>query len=128
MLEVHAFRVAPVFFVENVRRSIDWYRAALGWDEGFVWPEGSADPDHGSVCLDDAVIHLSRCTDPDKRRPAHAYVFVRGVDAYGAALVSRHVEIEGPETLEYGMREVAVRDPDGNHLCFGEGVESERDG
>ena len=124
MPEVQAFKAVPVFFVENVRRSIDWFRDVLGWDEGFVWPEANPDPDYGSVCFGDAVVHLSRCADPAKRQPAHAYVFMRGIDAYGASLAARGVEFEGPKTWEHGMREVALQDPDGNHLCFGEGVES----
>ena len=120
MTDVKASCAIPVFFVESVKRSISWYRDALGWQLDFVWPDDSDDPSYGSVCFGGAMIHLSECNDPSKRQPAHAYVLLSGVDAYGEALACRGVALEGPKTWEHGMREVAVRDPDGNCICFGQ--------
>lgn len=123
-MTVRAFQAVPVFFVRDVAAAIAWYRDALGWEQGFAWPDDGP-PTYGSVCFGDAVIHLSRCEDPSKRRPAHAYVFTRGVDEYAEELRGRGVEFEGPQTFAYGMREIDLRDVDGNHVCFGQGLEPE---
>jgi catechol 2,3-dioxygenase-like lactoylglutathione lyase family enzyme len=45
------------------------------------------------------------------------YVHVDEVDTLAAALADISVEW-GPQTMDYGMREVAVRDPNGYLLAF----------
>jgi hypothetical protein len=49
------------------------------------------------------------------------YVHVEDIDALSGS-ISKHVPLEwGPETMDYGMREVAVRDPNG-YLGYGDTV------
>ncbi len=119
------FQAVPVFFVEDVARSMEWFEQKLGWQPGFVFPEGGEAPSYASVCLGKAAVHLAR-HDPDRHGPgrSHCYVFVSGVDAYHASVVARGLDVEGPKTWHYGMREFVAVDPDGNHLCFGQGVET----
>lgn len=52
-----------------------------------------------------------------------AYLKVEGIDALAVAFAARGAEvIDGPETREYGMRELVVRDCNGLILAFGEDV------
>jgi len=46
------------------------------------------------------------------------YVHVDEVDTLSAALAESSVFEWGPETMDYGMREFAVRDPNGYLLAF----------
>lgn len=46
------------------------------------------------------------------------YVHVDEVDTLAAALAGSSVFEWGPETMDYGMREFAVRDPNGYLLAF----------
>lgn len=46
------------------------------------------------------------------------YVHVDEVDTLAAALAENSVFEWGPETMDYGMREFAVRDPNGYLLAF----------
>jgi uncharacterized glyoxalase superfamily protein PhnB len=46
------------------------------------------------------------------------YLQVESIDEFVAALLG-HVPVEwGPETMEYGRREIGVRDPSGYLLAF----------
>lgn len=120
-----ALNAIPVFQVASVASSIRWYADVLDWQQGFVWPEDSDDPEYGSVCRDDAVIHLSRCSEPAQHN-AHAYVLTRDTDVYAELVRQRGATFEfGPETTDYGMREFSLRDPDGNTLNFGQGTSDE---
>ena len=56
-------------------------------------------------------------------RPGQAamYVFVTGVDALYEELRSRGARmLVEPKTYDYGMRDFAIIDLDGNQLTFGE--------
>lgn len=46
------------------------------------------------------------------------YVHLDGVDALAAEWAGRVAFEWGPETMEYGMREFAIRDPSGYLLAF----------
>ena len=51
-----------------------------------------------------------------------AYFHCDDVDALAAELAARGHPVEGPRDAVYGMREVTLRDPDGNLLCFGQEI------
>jgi catechol 2,3-dioxygenase-like lactoylglutathione lyase family enzyme len=71
------------------------------------------------------VIHLSKCSNPAPHN-AHVYVLTRDTDAYAELVRQRGATFEfGRETTDYGMRELSLRDPDGNTLTFGEGTSDE---
>ena len=51
------------------------------------------------------------------------YVFAAGVDALHDELRALGCAIEtAPADYDYGMREMSVRDPDGNRITFGQEV------
>lgn len=50
-----------------------------------------------------------------------AYVWVKGVGALFERATERHADLIYPlDTMPYGIKEFAVRDPDGHYLGFGE--------
>ncbi len=59
---------------------------------------------------------------PDQPAPVMSgliYLFVEDVDALAARLAPQPVPIEwGPETQDYGLRELAIRDLNGYRLVF----------
>ena len=104
--------------VRDVGKSVAYYRDVLGFHVEFQYgePTSYAGLERGS-----ALIHLQAAADT-RRQPGQAalYIFVTEVDALHDELRSRgaRVVVE-PKTYDYGMRDFAVRDLDGNQLTFG---------
>lgn len=116
--------VAPVLRVSDAQRSAEWYRDRLGFSIDFLWPEASdtEPPRYAIIRRGEATLHLSRA-EGSTAMTSMAYVFVSDVDALAAELEQRGTAVdEGPRTLDYGMREIDLRDPDGNGLTFGQGA------
>jgi hypothetical protein len=91
--------------MEHYRRLGFAVRAYAGGDYGFAsW--------HG------IEIHLGVVPDDD-RRVGSAYLFVADADELAAAWRSAGVELHLPEDTEWGQREGAVVDPEGNVIRFG---------
>jgi len=110
---------AAVFPVSDVGKSVAHYRDALGFDVEFTYGEPLA---YAGVERGGAAIHLQAAGDTT-RRPGQAaiYVFVSGVDALYEQLRARGARILAePKTYDYGMRDFAIIDLDGNQLTFGE--------
>ena len=112
---------SAVFTVRDVHRSLDYFVAQLGFQEKFRL----GDPiSYASVERDAVSIHLkppSRESDTVGR--SGIYVLVTSVDGMQEELRARGCDIEVPPTdLFYGMREMALRDIDGNHITFGQHI------
>ncbi len=109
---------ATLFVVQDVLRSVAYYRDALGFHTEFTYGEPTF---YAGVERDDVVIHL-QAADRTKRMPGHGAVniFVTDVDALYQAFKSRSARIlKEPKDYPYGMRDFDVNDLDGNQLCFG---------
>lgn len=116
--------ITPQFTVPDVVRTAEYYRDVLGFEIRGYWKDP---PVFTIVARDDVEIFFHVATPGTPSRTGRfeggydAYVKVRGVEALAADLVERGAEIvEGPETREYGMRELVVRDCNGLVLAFGE--------
>ena len=109
---------APVFVVDDVLRSIDYYRNALGFRIEFTHGEPAA---YAGVERDNVAVHLQAARDSKRKAGQSAiYVFVADVDALHRELKSRGAKIANePRDYPYGMRDFDVHDLDGNALCFG---------
>lgn len=114
---------APVFVVEEVQRSVDYYRKALGFSVEFTHGTPAA---YAGIERDDVILHLQAARDSNRKAGQSAmYVFVADVDALHRELKSRGAKIANePKDYPYGMRDFDVQDLDGNSLCFG--MESKR--
>jgi catechol 2,3-dioxygenase-like lactoylglutathione lyase family enzyme len=111
----------PVLHVGSSVAAEDFYCKGLGFTVEFRYrPDQSADdPCYLGLVRDGAVVHLSTFSG-DGVVGSAVYVIVDDVDALHAEFVSKGVPIDTPPVDQtWGMREMFVRDPDGNRIQFG---------
>ncbi len=117
----------PLLQVYDMRKSVAFYRDVLGFEVLQTWePEGHL---HWAMLkLGGAVVMLNAKYEDDQRPPAqesspdHAdttlYFACPNVDEAYAHLRAKRCDVEEPEIMFYGMKQLHVRDPDGFALCF----------
>lgn len=116
--------MGPQFAVDDVKKSVGFYAAVLGF--GLDYLDGEP-PDYAVVFRDEVYIHLSHPEPPAFITGAgRAFIAVSGVDA-----VWERARSEAPDAivqqladLDYGQevrfRVFAISDPAGNILRIGE--------
>lgn len=113
--------IMPVLKVADLRRSVDWYRAILGFEAGEVLT-GDGGGEHCFLRAGEAELLLSTGSHLGGS-PAFTgtlYFRVVGVDALYARAGGRAEVVWPLERQEYGTREFGIRDPDGYLLAFAE--------
>jgi catechol 2,3-dioxygenase-like lactoylglutathione lyase family enzyme len=116
MAQPRIVRTSFVLAVPNIERTARWWTEAMGF-ERWMEPEGWI-----FVRSDDCSLMLGEC--PDAIPPADlgdhgyfAYLYVDDVDAVHARLVAHGADIlSAPDDRPWGMREMAVRTPDGHRF------------
>ena len=106
-----------------------WYRDVLGF--GCEYSAGEP-PEFAIYSRDGCGIMLRRVAAPERIRPNEAqggtwdaFFWVRDVEALHAEMAARGAEVVyAPMVQPYGMKEFAVRDPQGHVLGFGQHRES----
>lgn len=110
----------PQLSVTESARAEDYYGRILGFTKAFAHrpdPHRS-DPCYLGMVRDGVAIHL------DSHRPERAgmtgtFFWVEDVDLLHQEIKARGALIQMPPTDQtWGTRELHVRDPDGNVLCF----------
>jgi catechol 2,3-dioxygenase-like lactoylglutathione lyase family enzyme len=112
---------AVVFTVRDLQASLEFLVNRMGFTEQFRLD----DPVSYAIAYRDAVsIHLMpERQSRDTLGRGTIYVFVPDVDALHQELLGLGCPIEmAPADYFYGMREMSVRDPDGNRITFGQGI------
>ena len=102
--------------VPDVKGAAEYFRDVLG----FTWDFGDAE--YSVVWRDNSAVHFSRGTQP----PAGVRLFhwLQDVDGYYAEIGARGAEVtEGPVDRPYGLREFAVRGPEGLRIVFAQEIE-----
>ncbi len=107
-------RIAPIFPVRDLEVALAHY-ARLG----FATRRYAEPAVYGYAEADGVDLHLGVVTDLDKSCRASAYLFVDNADALAARWQAAGVEVHPPQDTEWGKREGAVVDPDGNVIRFG---------
>ena len=110
---------AAVFTVKDVAQAMDFYTQKLGFKIEFKYGEPVQ---YAAVERDQVSIHLMPVSQsPTTLGVSSVYVFTGDVDGVDRDLRGRGCAIEmAPKDLPYGMREMSVRDLDGNRLSFGQ--------
>ena len=111
----------PVLHMTNADATEAFYCGLLGFRLEFQVraSESRRDPCYMGVSRDGAVLHLSGHAG-DGVAGGAVYFLSDDVDALHAEFVSRNVPIHiAPVDQTWGMRELYVRDPDGNSVRFG---------
>jgi len=109
----------PVLAVHDLDRSAAWYREVLGCDSY------AADPGNWTFCQSGTVrFMLGRCPDsaPAADLGDHsylAYLQVDDVDAFHKRASGAGADIlKAPTDEPWGMREMALRSPDGHRFML----------
>lgn len=114
-------RVIPVLHMTNADAAEAFYCQLLGFRRQFEVPasETKRDPCYMGIERDGAALHLSSHAG-DGVTGGVVYFICDDVDALHAEFVARDVRVHaGPVDQTWGMREMYVRDPDGNSVRFG---------
>lgn len=118
-------RLTPMLAVTDVKRTIAFYRDALG----FTCKASLGDPDPVWCHLvrDDVDLMFNRPGDGEvEALPARArdfqifYFYPEDVVALHAQLRLKGMAVTDLRVTDYGMKEFELRDPDGIWLWFGE--------
>ena len=124
--EAQFLGAVPVFLVDDVEATAEYYRERLDFEIDFLYGEP---PFFGSVSRGDAILNFTKSTPPGRRNNVQSAGPGNGVDAYivlGHGLDDLHTEYRArgvdiraaPESQAYGMREFYVEDCNGYILAF----------
>ncbi len=123
-------QVVPIIKVTDIRSAIEFYCSTLGFVTDFSYSASPGGPAYAGVSLDGNQIHLSTFAGDGVTGTA-AYCYVDDVDALFQKFLQAGLKTpgnpespveEGPVDQTWGMRELYVRDPDGNTLRFGSAI------
>lgn len=111
--------VFPTLCVRETAVAIPFYER-LGFDVDFVEPAGDQpEPALAGLVRDGLTLWISSHRG-DGVPGQSVYFRVEDIDALSAEFASRGVPISlGPIDQTWGMREIYVKDPDGNSVRFG---------
>lgn len=111
----------PVLHMTNANATEAFYCGQLGFQLEFAVraSETQRDPCYMGVSRDGALLYLSGHAG-DGVVVGVVYFMCDEVDALHAEFVANHVRIQiAPVDQTWGLRELYVRDPDGNSVRFG---------
>jgi uncharacterized glyoxalase superfamily protein PhnB len=127
----HFYGVLPVFLVDEVVATAEYYRDVLGFEVDFVYGEP---PTYARLSRDDAIIDISRSNPAGRRNSVtaagpgngvDALMIVTDVDELYDEMVARGAQVRVQlASHEYGMREFHVEDANGYVLVFAEEIET----
>jgi uncharacterized glyoxalase superfamily protein PhnB len=112
----------PILWVDDVKKTIDWYVSQLGFEkqkfeEYLQW---------GEVKKDEVWIMFAK---PNEHMPYEGskftgslYLNTDDIDAWWQKLKDSSFIFYGIENFEYGMREFAIRDCNGYIIQFGQEI------
>ncbi|WP_265594074.1 VOC family protein [Haloferula sp. BvORR071] len=112
--------VVPTIAITDSGRAEDYYTRVLGFTRSFVHrPDPQrADPCYLGMVRDGVSIHLESFK-PERAGLTGAFFWVEDVDQLYQEIAARGAVVQLPPTDQtWGTRELHVRDPDGNVLCF----------
>ena len=121
MKEKKFWRISPHLPVENVRLTIDWYKANLGFGEEWFYGDPVTD---GGCRRDEMRLLFGKTSGPFKPlKDISLILFVSNVDEVYEEVKQRGLQIiKEIQTYDYGMREFAILDCNGYMLRFSESV------
>jgi catechol 2,3-dioxygenase-like lactoylglutathione lyase family enzyme len=108
----------PVLSCKDVDAALVYFTDVLGFVVDFRWGTPTR---YAAVERDDAEIHLR--ADDGIASSGRVAMVMDGVEGYYHDLVARGADVTTPVAdRAYGMRDFAVRTPDGHLLTFGQSI------
>jgi uncharacterized glyoxalase superfamily protein PhnB len=117
--------VTPSLYTPDISKTVDFYVKNLGFEQTAVYRDDNGVEIWTEVALDESRLWFF--SNPLEQQPGPAfsgliYIFVQDVDALSAHLQD-NVSFEwGPETQDYGLRELGLRDINGYYIVFAHDV------
>jgi GNAT superfamily N-acetyltransferase/catechol 2,3-dioxygenase-like lactoylglutathione lyase family enzyme len=106
----------PILYSSDIQRSLTYYIEILGFERRWDWGNP---PSFGGVSKDSVEIFF--CERGQGNPGTWLSVLVDDVDDLYEKLKSRGAKIlTAPESMEWGIREMLVEDPDGHRIRFGQ--------
>ncbi len=121
----------PTMRYDDAPRMLDWLCTAFGFERHFVVPGDGGTIAHAQLRFGSGLVMLGSARDDEWGRlvktvralhgsSGAVYVVVPDVDAHCARARAADAEIlYGPRDTDYGSREYAARDPEGQVWSFG---------
>lgn len=110
--------LTPMLQTSDMDRTIAWYSDVLGFRCVSRMGDGWCRLEQDGVSL--MFMRNDHVGSP--HATATQYIYVDDVDALWSRLEGRVAAEWGPEDMPYGLREFAIKDPDGYLLSFGQSV------
>lgn len=115
-------RVVPILYSADIVRSIRYYTGVLQFDHKWMWDHP---PSFGGVSKNSVEIFF--CKEGQGNPGTWISIMLDNVDEYYEAIKAGGADIaQPPQTKEWGLREMLVRDPDGHIIRFGQGATHEK--
>ncbi len=110
----------PILYSTDIVRSLTYYVDILGFESRWEWGNPT---DFGGVSKDSVEIYF--CLNAMGHPGTWLCLLVDDVDAYHDTIKAKGAKIlSPPETMDWGLREMVVEDPDGHKIRFGQGASS----
>jgi len=110
--------VTPILYSSNIVDSIRYYTEVLGFENSWNW---GTPPTFGGVSKNGTEIFF--CENGQGNPGTWLSIFVDNVDELYQTIKARDAKILSvPKTMEWGVREMLVEDPDGHKIRFGHGA------
>ena len=118
--------IFPTYRYRDAHAAIDFLERAFGFERKAVYEAGDGTVQHAELRLGDGLIMLGSATETEWAKNApppgsgSAYVVVEDVDGHHDRAKAAGAEIVyGLRDQDYGSRDYAARDPEGNLWSFG---------
>lgn len=111
-------RIAPLLGTHDLQKTIAFYTDLLGFTLAATWPEDN--PGWCNLTSGDASVMFSVYDGSQSLDfPGVIYLYPDEIDTLWQRLKDK-TEVDAElQTMDYGMREFTVHDPNGYHLSFG---------
>lgn len=114
--------LTPLFFVEDIARSLAFYQERLGFGMTQNWSPGGKLA-WCRLVRGGAALMLQQAEEEDgqaagRGRGVGFFFLCDDANAMHAELTQRGLAVDPPQAAFYGMNQLFVRDPDGYELCF----------
>ena len=114
-------RSMPVLAVTDVDKTAEFFVSGLGFSLAGKWTEDDGVPTFAIVRMDDITVGMQVVEKAVPTGPWATYLYIEDVDAFADQIQGNGVALERePMDRFYGCRDLEVKDPDGNLLCFGQ--------
>ena len=117
--------VTPSLFAPDLPKTVRFYVDVLGFRKTGSYVEDDGSEIWAEVALGEARVWFFPNALTGHAEPVFSgliYVFVDDVDALAARLEGQVAFEWGPETQEYGLRELGIKDINGYYLVFARDV------